>query len=293
MPKTGRFTSDDAKAAHRRAYDALAARWPVPSTTFDVETSFGTTHVRRSGAGEGAPILLLPGIAGNGTVWHRFIEDFARDRVVYTPDVIGWPGRCVQTEPLRDGADIARWVAEMLDGLGVARVHLAGNSLGTWLAAMVAVHRGERLASLTMFEPGGATFTKPSASLLFKFVLMGMRPTPERMRKFNQWLTPRAELDAEELAMAAAAAKFRPGMPWDRMLTDEQMTALTAPLLVLYGADTVVSDPVAGAERIRKFIPTAEVQTYPGVGHDLLWANPEQVIPRFLDFIDSHDQVRA
>lgn len=293
MPKIGRFTDDEAKAVHQRAYDALAERWPVPSAISDVDTSFGTTRVRRSGTGTGAPILLLPGISGNGMVWYRFIEDFAREHVVYTPDVIGWPGRCVQTAPVRDGADIARWVAEVLDGLGEDRVHIAGNSLGTWLVAMVGVHRPERLASITMFEPGGATFARPRWGMLFKFVLAGMRPTPERMRKFNEWLIPRADLSAEELAMATAATKFRTGMPWDRTLTDEQMTALTMPLLVLFGAETVVNDPRLGAARVRRLIPSAEVEIYPGVGHDLLWANPEQVIPRFLAFVDSHDQVRA
>ncbi len=118
VPKDGRFTNEKARLAHRRAYDTLAARWPVPSAEVDVATSFGTTRVRKSVAGDGAPIMLLPGISGNGLVWHPFIEEFARDRVVYTPDVIGWSGRCVQTAPLRDGADIAQWVVDMLDGLG-------------------------------------------------------------------------------------------------------------------------------------------------------------------------------
>lgn len=130
MPKIGRFTSEEAKAAFLHAYDAVAAKWPVPSTNIDVGTAFGTTRVRRSGTGDGAPIVLLPGIGGNGQVWFRFVEQLARDRVVYTPDVIGWAGRCVQTAPLRDAGDIARWMADVLDGLGEDRIHLAGNSLG-------------------------------------------------------------------------------------------------------------------------------------------------------------------
>lgn len=73
MPKIGQFTDDEAKAVHQRAYNTLAQRWPVPSTISDIETSFGTTRVRGSGGGGGVPILLLPGISGNGMVWHRFI----------------------------------------------------------------------------------------------------------------------------------------------------------------------------------------------------------------------------
>ncbi|WP_378733941.1 alpha/beta fold hydrolase [Nocardia brasiliensis] len=293
MPKIGRFTNAEAKATFLRIYDTVAARWPVPSTEVDVETSFGTTRVRKSGAGAGAPVMLLPGIGGNGLVWHRLIQDLARDRVVYTPDVIGWAGRCEQTAPLRDAADIAKWMVEVLDGLGEDRVHLAGNSYGAWLAGVVAVYHSERLASLTMFEPSGATFAKPSWRLLFKFLEAGMRPTPERMRKFNKWLMPGLELTDEEFAMAMTTLKFRSGVPWDRPFADEQLAAITTPSLMLFGAETVVSDPERGAARARSHIPSVEVELYPGIGHDLLWANPDQVIPRFLDFIDSHDQVRA
>lgn len=293
MPKIGRFTSEDAKETFLHAYDTMAAAWPVPSTVVDVETSFGTTRVRRSGNGHGAPIMLLPGIGGNGLAWSRFIEDLARDHIVYTPDVIGWAGRCVQTAPLRDAEDVATWMVEVFDGLDEDRVHLAGNSLGAWLAGTVAVYRSERLASLTLLEPSAATFARPRWSLLFKFLVAGMRPTPERMRKFNKWLMPGVELTEQELAGAMAAVKFRMAMPWDRTFTDEQLAAITAPTLVLFGADTVVADPEAGAARARTHIPSAEAEIYPGIGHDLLWANPDQVIPRFLGFTDSHDPVRS
>ncbi|WP_063126194.1 alpha/beta fold hydrolase [Nocardia fusca] len=293
MPRIGQFTSAEAKTAFLRAYDAVAAKWPVPSTNIDVETAFGTTRVRKSGAGDGAPIVLLPGIGGNGQVWFRFVEELARDRVVYTPDVIGWAGCCVQTAPLRDTGDIAQWMADVLDGLGEDRVHLAGNSLGAWLAGAIAVHRCDRLASLTMLEPSAATFAKPRPGLLFKFIMAGARPTPERMRKFNRWLMPGYEMTDEEFELATAIRKFRAAMPWDRPFTDEQLAAITVPALVLFGAETVVSDPERGAARARTHMPAAETGIYPGVGHDLLWANPGQIIPRFLAFVADHDQLRA
>ncbi|MFJ1455310.1 alpha/beta fold hydrolase [Nocardia sp. N2S4-5] len=293
MPKIGRFTSAEAEAAFRHAYDVVAAKWPVPSTSADVETSFGTTRVRSSGSGPGAPIVLLPGIGGNGQVWFRFIEELARDRVVYTPDVIGWAGRCVQTAPLRTAEDVATWMGEVLDGLGADRVHLAGNSLGAWLAGAVAVYRSDRLASLTMLEPSASTFAKPRARLLLKFIAAGIRPNAERMRKFNKWLVPGFDMTEDEYALAVAALKFRPAMPWDRPFTDEQLAAITVPTLVLFGADTVVSDPDRGAARVRRHITRSDVEIYPGIGHDLLWANPEQVLPRLLDFAGNHDPLRA
>ncbi|MEV6767975.1 alpha/beta fold hydrolase [Nocardia sp. NPDC051030] len=293
MPKLGRFTSDAAKGKYLRAYDAMAAEWPVASRDIDVETSFGTTRVRKSGDGDGAPLLLMPGIGGSCLFWHAVIEELGRDRVVYTPDVMGWQGRCEQTAPIRDEGDIAAWVDEVIAGLGVDRVHLAGYSLGAWLAAVAAAYRPERVASLSLLEPAPATFTRPKWSLLFKFMVAGARPTRAKMEKLNAWLSPRIELSELEWEILLAGFKFRPGMPWARPLTDERLAGITMPVMVLFGSETVVHDPEVVAERVRGVIPSADIEIYPGAGHDLLWAIPERVIPRWLEFAGTHDRVRA
>lgn len=41
----------------------------------------------------------------------------------------------------------------------------------------------------------------------------------------------------------------------------------------------------SGADRIR----STETETYPAFGHDLLWADPDPVIPRILAVTDGHD----
>ncbi|MBF6210982.1 alpha/beta fold hydrolase [Nocardia puris] len=293
MAKIGRFTNDKAEAAFLRAYDAISARWPVPYTDLDIETSFGTTRVRKSGSGDHAPLVLLSGMPGNCLFWQPFIEELARDRVVYALDIMGWPGRCRQTAPIRDQDDIIGWLAETLDGLGVDRVHLAGYSVGAWLAALVGTKHSDRLASLSMLEPGGATFAKPKWSLLLKLLAAGLWPTDRRMRKIAALLTPSVALDDEAWAMAKAGRKFRLALPWERPLTDDQLRALTAPLLVLFARDTVVNDPEIGARRLRDHVPSADVETYPDVGHDLLWARTDTVIPRFLAFAAKHEPART
>ncbi|WP_156059415.1 alpha/beta fold hydrolase [Nocardia rhamnosiphila] len=82
-------------------------------------------------------------------------------------------------------------------------------------------------------------------------------------------------------------------MPWDRPFTDEQLALIAVPTLVAFGAETVVNDVERAADRARRRIRSVEVEIYPGVGHDLLWANPEQIIPRYLSFVGNHDQIHA
>ncbi|MFE3989610.1 alpha/beta fold hydrolase [Nocardia tengchongensis] len=293
MAKIGRFKNEQAKSEYLRAYDAVAAQWPVAAADLDIETSFGTTRVRKSGTGEGAPIVMLPGMPGMGLFWMPFIEELSREHVVYVVDPLGWAGRSEQTAPLEGQDDIVRWLIEVFDGLGAERVHLAGYSGGSWLSLLVASQRSDRLASISMLEPDAASFIRPKWGLLFKFLLGGIRPTREKMAKFTQWLTPGIELTDDMWALTLAAIKFRIAMPWSRTLTDEQLAGVSAPMLVLFGAQTVVNDPQEAAARARTMIPAADIEIIPGVGHEMLWAIPETVIPRFLGFVEQHDRVQA
>ncbi|WP_157103646.1 hypothetical protein [Nocardia harenae] len=55
----------------------------------------------------------------------------------------------------------------------------------------------------------------------------------------------------------------------------------------------MVNDAEAAAARARAHIPVVETRLYPGIGHDLLWANPDEVIPHLLGFAGRHEAARA
>lgn len=289
MAKIGRFKNDEAEAAYLRAYQALEPLWPMPSTDIDVETSFGTTRVRRSGAGVGTPLLLFHPISGNGLAWHPFIEDLARDRVVYALDTIGTAGRSVQTAPMADAAGYAIWADEVMAGLGVDRAHLFGYSDGAWHAALVAVHKPQRVASLTIGEPGAA-LTKVRMSLLAKMILVAMRPTDANMAKFNEWLSPGVVLAPEEIVCAKASLGYQRRVPWQSPLKDEDLQAIPVPTLALFGSETKVGDVEKATHRLLTNVASAEVETFPGEGHGMLWVSPDKIIPRVLEFLAKHDR---
>jgi pimeloyl-ACP methyl ester carboxylesterase len=108
-------------------------------------------HLR---AGEGPRLVLLHPLGGSLVVWKPVIDRLAREREVIAPDMPGF-GR---SAPLPDGTDptapaLADAVGAFLDSLGVERAHLAGNSLGAWVALELA-KRGRAL-SVTGLCPAG------------------------------------------------------------------------------------------------------------------------------------------
>lgn len=291
MPRIGRFKNDASKQAYESIYRELEGAWPVPSTQLDVPTSFGTTHVRTSGSGPQTPIVLLHAVGANHLQWHIVVEDLCRDRVVYALDTIGTAGRSVQTAPLTDETDFATWVGEVLDELGVDRVHLVGYSHGAWHAALVALHSPQRLASVTLIEPGGV-FDKPSWRVLLKMVRAGIRRTDDSLRKLNEWMSPGYVVGDREFALVKEALNYRPGIGWARMLKDSEVRSLAVPLLVVFGAETVVSNPERVAARLADLQPRAEVEIYAGTGHGILGHIPDRVMPRILGFVRDHEAIR-
>lgn len=106
----------------------------------------------RRGAGE--PLVLLHGIGGERCVWEPVLEPLAERFDVIAIDLPGFgrspalPDDLVPT-PLA----LAHAVARFLDEQGIERAHLAGNSLGGWVALELGKLR--RARSVTGLCPAG------------------------------------------------------------------------------------------------------------------------------------------
>ncbi|MFF2550403.1 alpha/beta fold hydrolase [Nocardia sp. NPDC058058] len=293
MAKIGRFKNDAAREDFLRAYAEAEALWPLPATTMDIATSLGSTHIRRSGAGEGTPIVLLHNFGGNGLMWRSVVETFARDRVVYALDTVGTAGRSVQTAPLTKESDFATWLYEVLEALDLQRVHLVGYSHGAWHAAAIALHDSSRIASITLIEPGGV-FTKPAWKILFQMIRFGLGgKSDENLRRMMEWLSPGVTLDPLESALAKPAIEYRMKIGWARVLTDAELRGLTVPSLTIFGQDSLVANLEATSARIAEHLPNGELATYPNTAHGILFQIPDRLSARTMEFIARHDRAPA
>ena len=107
-----------------------------------------------SRSGQGEPMVLLHWLGSSRAAWDAIVPALAERFDVIAVDL---PGFGVSA-PLPAGVEpspaaLAKAVAGLLDDLGIDRPHLAGNSLGGWVATELAKIRPCR--SLTLLSPAG------------------------------------------------------------------------------------------------------------------------------------------
>jgi pyruvate dehydrogenase E2 component (dihydrolipoamide acetyltransferase) len=108
----------------------------------------------RQGSPDGKTVVLLHGFGGDLDNWLFNIGPLSAAADVVALDLPGH-GQSAITLPAPSVEALAGFVAAFLDGLGIARAHLVGHSIGGAVAAQLALDQPERVAGLVLVAPAG------------------------------------------------------------------------------------------------------------------------------------------
>ena len=109
-------------------------------------------NFERSGGGE--PLILLHGIGGELCVWEPVLEPLTRRMDVIAVDLPGFGRSTALSEAVTPTPfALADAIAGLMDELGIDSAHVAGNSLGGWVA--LELGKTDRARSVTAVCPAG------------------------------------------------------------------------------------------------------------------------------------------
>jgi pimeloyl-ACP methyl ester carboxylesterase len=263
------------------AAEALAVQ-PEP---IDVPTTWGATRAYRWD-GEGDPVVFLHGTGGIGLMWGPYAARL-QGRAAYAVDTLGDVGRTRQEVAVTGPGDLAGWLGETLDGLDVARAHLAGTSYGGFLALNQAARDPERVISLGLIDPGGLAPLRMGPFLAWGMACMAasLLPGPARRAAAR---TLRMPAVADPRLMGVARRGFRdhrsrlvPPAPLD----DDVLRSVAAPTLLVVPERSEVHDVRAAAARAEALVPTVTVEWIAGAGHALGLSHGDQIADRLGSFL--------
>jgi pimeloyl-ACP methyl ester carboxylesterase len=263
------YRSPAGEAELAALYDEALARLGPGCETRRVGTSFGETHVILAGPEDAPPLVVLPG--GNFLnplclSWFLPLADSFR---LYAPDIVGQPGRSARTRPSARGDGHARWLGEVLDGLGLGPASFVGISYGAGLVLRLAGLAPGRVAGAVLVSPAGIA-VGPIWPMLRETALPMLvyraRPNRERLlRAARPLLTDLEEPYVRQLGLVYRHVKLDRELP--RAATREELAGYGAPTLLFAAEDDLFFPAGEVIPRATEIIPNLETEALPGSRH--------------------------
>lgn len=239
--QVGRFINSTAQARFFQKYEEAMKRWPSSYQEQKVETRFGETHIYSYGSGTSEPIVLLHGANSTSASWANFAARLGEHHPVFAVDIIGEAGRSVQQAPIQHAEDYVIWLDEVLQGLGVNKVHLVGASYVGFMALNQAIHSPRRLHSITLLDP-----VRAFAGISFRawlFMLWASIIGPDVIRRaFIRWTSASPVTDEHQTQLVITAMRdYKMKRPAPQYIDDAKLQAVKIPALLLLGAKSPLS----------------------------------------------------
>jgi pimeloyl-ACP methyl ester carboxylesterase len=254
-------------------------------------------HIRYVRRGSGPPVVLVHGLASSIYTWAAVLPRLAERYDVVAIDLPGFGGSDI---PPRLDASIAdRLLPEVMDGLGLARASLAGNSLGGAISAVTAARHPERVDRLVLIDAAAYNFNPadrpPLLRAMARVPTRLVRALPHRplMRQGLKQVYYDDTKVTEERVEEYLAGMSRPGAreAAQALLTQGDdfglpgaLRQVRAPTLVIWGREDAWI-PVAHADRFVRDIPGARSVILERCGHVPQEERPEEVARLIDEFL--------
>lgn len=253
-------------------------------------------------AGTGEPLVLLHGFTDTWRGWTPVLPALSARHEVYASSLPGhlggepWDRSVTLSMPASVDA-----LQRQLDALGLDQAHLAGNSLGGWLALELAA-RGRALSVVGLCPAGGweqgsreerriVRYFRRNQLLLHYFgpflPLVARHPLLRRIALRDLVGDPRKVPSTSALALFEGAQGCA---IIDDVLalvgaddTFGELEAIDCPVRILYGSkDRLLRWPGYYA-RMRRMLPDADWVQLDGLGHLPMWDSPDEVARAILE----------
>ncbi len=254
--------------------------------------------------GTGPTVVLVHGFGGDADNWLLLAPLLNNDYRVLVPDL---PGFGASEAPADDSYEVDRQadrLAALLAQLAPGEpVHLAGNSMGGQIVAVMAARHPDQVASLALLDPLGIE-NEPGIepSPVMRALAEGRNLLlPEDRRGFEQfldvlfyrkppapgylndyyarrWVEQRPRLEA---VFEDISERYVPLAPL--------LGAIKAPVLILWGAEDQLL-PAAGAQVLAAGLKSADTVVLPACGHLPMVEMPRETAAAYRSFLERVSQ---
>ena len=258
-----------------------------------------TWHYLEGGPADADVLLLLHGFGGDKDNWTRFSKYLTGSYRVIAPDLPGFGYSTKHADWDYSMTPQRSRMNEFVEALGLEKFHIAGNSMGGYLAAVYSHKYPAQVRSLALFNNAG--INAPNESDMQRLVAKGKNP-----------LIADSLAEYDELLNFVAHKKIF--LPWpirgvfargvmkqaelNRTIFDSIQGDLSSdlesvlvdiekPILVLWGEYDRVLD-VSSVDVMTPLLPQADVVIVKDTGHLPMIERPAETAEHYLKFMENN-----
>ncbi|KOF14352.1 hypothetical protein AC244_27305 [Ensifer adhaerens] len=235
----------------------------------------------------GAPLLLIHGYTDNSRAW-SLNGPYLRGRRLIAIDLRGHGQSSVTDTYSVD--ELANDVALFIDKLGLGKIDVAGHSLGSITAQVLAAFYPDKVNSIVLVNSTLKVNAGPG-EFLWDTVMDLSYPLDPDGALMSEWFWNPTPIDPTFLHYSIQEAARTDERTWRGVLRALSTTDL-APIQSLIKAKVMIIwgdlDPLfdlGSQEALRAVHPDAEILTIEGAGHNPNWEHPEKVAKAILRFL--------
>jgi pimeloyl-ACP methyl ester carboxylesterase len=267
----------------------------------EIELAGRRVNYVQYGSGDGPPVLLIHGLAGNWQNWLENIPELGQERRVYALDLPGFGASEMPAEDISI-TGYARCVHELCERLELPPAVIVGNSMGGFVAAELAIRHPERCDRLVLVAAAGISINslskRPTVTGARVFAAVAARTAAQSHRVVTR---PRLRHLALQ-TVARHPTRLKPDLTWEiiqgagkdgflpalEALLDydfrDRLPEIACPTLVVWGEEDMLV-PVKDAREFERLIEAARCVVLEDTGHVPMLERPATFNRCLLEFL--------
>jgi pimeloyl-ACP methyl ester carboxylesterase len=248
-------------------------RWSIPYESLFIPTSYGNTHVIAAGDKGLPPLIMLHGAGMGSTIWYKNVEPLSKIRRIYAVDAVGDLNKSEPLCSISNPEDMGKWMAEILNNLGIKKTDILGHSMGGFMTLNIAISIQNRIKKIVLLAPA-ASFVPLSKQFFLRLALINViRRKGFIKRLFCYWFVSKVNTINDEVfdqfiyGVLHYKWQVKPVIP--KAIPLEKLKTIEVPTLLLMGEGEVIYNPKRAIMEAKASIPHIETLMLPNTSHCL------------------------
>jgi len=247
--------------------------------------------------GEGDTIVLLHGFGANKDTWIRFVRYMPKKFYIVAIDMLGHGDNSRNMNVTYDARYMTDVLSRTIESLGLQRFHLAGHSLGGYVAMLYAADHPQKLITLSLFASAGVLSPIPTN---FQLALpTGENPIKvdsaesfDRMMNLVFYKKPFTPWPMRSVILRQCIERneFEKKV-WHDMWKDwqdatELLPQIQTPVFLLWGDKDRIMH-ISCVDVYQRYFPQAETVIIKNCGHGLIFERPKEAAEAYANFLQN------